>query len=241
MTGVFSRRLNLLKIKNIKNELIKIENRHMFKFWNLNKKNNKYIIVVRNPKEVIISGYLYHKRCDEEWVKKNINYYDDWLKKKYFNNNIIEKNKKLIEDSYFSNGEKSYQEILNNLKQDEGIKYEMDHAGKNTLLGMYDFSYYDCDNVLIVKFEDLVYNLNTVIKNVFNFLEIEDNEGLEKFYSKAKISNLLTLKRKKRLPSHVTNIKLKKDRYKEYWNKELDNYFYQIYPKDIMTKFKYID
>ena len=241
MTGTFSRRFNLLKIRDKYNNLIQIENKHMYKFWNINNSNNKYIIVIRHPKEVIISGYLYHKKCNEPWaIKKGLNYYDDWLNKNHFIPEILDKNKELITNSYFSK-DKPYQEILNSLEQNDGIKYEMNNVAKNTLMGMHEYKYYNNSNVLIIKFEDLIFNLKNQIINIFKFLEIENEQMMERFWSKAKQTNLLVLKKKKKIPEHVTNNNVKNDRYKDYWNKTIDDCFYKIYPKDILSKFNYED
>ena len=43
----------------------KIEYRYCYLFWNFYNQYEKYIVLIRDPREIIISGYLYHKKCTE--------------------------------------------------------------------------------------------------------------------------------------------------------------------------------
>ena len=42
-------------------------------------------------------------------------------------------------------------------------------------------------------------------------------------------------------PIDIEVKKTKYCRYKDYWNKTIDDCFYKIYPKDILSKFNYED
>ena len=72
-TGYILTKSNLVPLIN-RTASLNIEVKTFYLFWNnhINEKNHKYIVVVRNPKEIIISGYLYHKKCKETWaINKN--------------------------------------------------------------------------------------------------------------------------------------------------------------------------
>jgi len=142
--------------------------RRFFIFWdNEYNQNDKYIIVIRNPKEVIISGYLYHKnQCKnftkyEKWSRdKNYSfyyYYINSLPKKIRNNPKYQKYFK-IGASFSKN--KPYIDILNDLPIEEGIIYEMKNASMLAINGMINLTqYYGKKNVLVIKYEDFEFVL----------------------------------------------------------------------------------
>ena len=68
----------------------KIEFRYCYLFWNFYNQNEKYIVLIRDPREIIISGYLYHKRCTEIWcINKNGNYYEGWNKSHFLKEEMV--------------------------------------------------------------------------------------------------------------------------------------------------------
>jgi len=75
LSRLYTRILN----KYLKNEL---EFRYCYLFWNFYNQDEKYIIFIRDPREIIISGYLHHKRCNETteiWANRiNDDYYANW-------------------------------------------------------------------------------------------------------------------------------------------------------------------
>ena len=67
--------------------------KNFYLFSNNQKIEDKSLAIIRDPREIIISEYLYHLKCDEEWcVKPNSNYYDNWLSS-HFKSEDIMKNK----------------------------------------------------------------------------------------------------------------------------------------------------
>ncbi|WP_413167429.1 sulfotransferase family 2 domain-containing protein [Capilliphycus salinus ALCB114379] len=68
--------------------------------------------IIRDPRDMIISGYFYHLWCSEEWCHKK--------KQEY--------------------GNKSYQELLNSLSKDEGIKAEINRMA-NAIKNMVNWDY----------------------------------------------------------------------------------------------------
>ena len=124
----------------------KIEFRYCYLFWNFYNQNEKYIVLIRDPREIIISGYLYHKRCTEIWcINKNGNYYEGWNKGYFLKEEMVKNDEYMRFASSFSNP-MSYQNKLNLLSQEEGIILEMNTVAKLTIIGMYNLVHYGKKN-----------------------------------------------------------------------------------------------
>lgn len=215
------------KIKDCINSFYKnkISSRTFYKFWNINDPNDKYICFIRNPYEIIVSGYLYHKRCNEKWcITKNLSYYDWWSQTHFLQSEKI-KNKKSLDNSIFCK-DSTYQETLNSLNQDDGIIFEMKNVAKLTIEGMCDFNYFESKNVINVKLENLIHDYDHEISKILDFLEINNNERLISCLDQNSI-------KKQGVNNHVTNKNLDKDRYLQYFNDKLFEEFNLIYKEYI--------
>jgi len=216
------------KIQNCINSFYtnEISFRTMYKFWNINDQNDKYVCFIRNPYEIIVSGYLYHKRCIEKWcITKNLSYYEHWISSDHFLQSEKIKNQEALNNSIFCKNI-SYQEKLNSLNQDDGIIFEMKNAAKLTIEGMCDFDYFESKNVITVKLENLTHNYDHEIRRILDFFEINHNEKLISCLDKHNI-------KKHGVNIHVTNKNLDKDRYLQYFNDKLFKEFNSIYKEYI--------
>lgn len=192
-----------------------------FYMWNVNKwdSNNKYIVIIRNPREIIISGYLYHKSVSikkEGWIHGG-NYWGSW--ERFFSKEDKEFYKDYLEKGLIKD---DYQDVLKNLSQNRGILYEMNNIADLTLRGrdLILDKWKDKDNVLFIQFNDMIWKMESVVKNISNFLNVSEEKVKEEM-SKHSIIN----KGDKVDWSHVTNKELEKDRYLKYWNKSLEKKF----------------
>jgi hypothetical protein len=92
--------------------------------------NNKCIVIIRNPYEMICSGVRYHEKSNESWLHE---------KKSYFN-------------------DKTYYEMIHSLKPDDKIIFEMNNCAKYNIDAMYsavkNINYKK--NVLFIKLEELM-------------------------------------------------------------------------------------
>ncbi|MBR9704036.1 sulfotransferase domain-containing protein [Candidatus Pacearchaeota archaeon] len=100
-------------------------------------KINKHYVgshMIRDPRDVLISGYFYHKWCSEEWCNR---------KRDDFNN-------------------KSFKDILNELSKDKGLLFEMEHITRSyiNILKKWNFNN---PNILEIKYEDYITNENNFI------------------------------------------------------------------------------
>lgn len=211
----------------------------VFYLFNINfNKNEKYIFILRHPKEIIISGYLYHKKCNEKWaINKNGFYYDTHLNKIIIPNSS---NIKYIKFAKTFSKDIPYQQKLNNMKTNDGIIYEMKNVSYLTIIGMYNMmnkqliEQKNNNNLLVIKLEDLLFNYKNTMNNICKYICININE----IY--IKIKHLDFLDNNDSINSHITNIDKKKNRYLEYWNNEIEKEFINTYPSDILTILNYI-
>jgi len=195
--------------------------------------SEKCVIIIRHPKDIIISGYLYHKKCSEVWCNTDGG--------KYYGGYTLKINDGLKD--YYNRGNnfsnpKSYKSILKSLPQEEGIIHEMNHVAKHTIDGMYNLMHYKKPNVLILKYEDLVFRHDITLTRLCQFLEIEE-KNINSIVNKCRGHNLLSQKENQKLTNHTTNKKVDKDRYKEYWSENIEREFKKLFPKDVLSKFNY--
>lgn len=176
------------------------------------KKNYLCIHVYRHPLQVVLSGYKYHKVCDENWCNN---------KRK------------------FSIKSKTYRQYLNILNKDDGIKFEIDNCSKKAITEMYDWNY-DNPKTLNIKFEDIMEDFNKEFSNAFDFLNIDEKtkDKLLKGISKCNINNKKQNYLDKNI--HVTNKTKIWDSYKYEITEEHLKHFKKIHKNNLMEKLGYI-
>lgn len=232
-------RLSRKIVKVINRETnLNITVRSFYLFWNTYKKENKYILIVRHPKEIIISAYLYHQKCSEKWsLIKGGYYYEGW-EQRHFKAEAVVKNQSYLDKVKTFCIPIPYQEKLKTLPQNEGIIFEMNSISKLTIDGMYNLEHYGKANTITVRHEDLIFNHDETIRGLCEFLEIS-TWRTKRIIKKSLQHNLLHQKKNNRLTIHTTNVKVEKDRYKQYWNETIEAEFNRLFPEDVLSKFGY--
>ena len=218
-TRIYINKLMSLFISNdeLNNYILK---KNFYLFSNNQKIEDKSLAIIRDPREIIISGYLYHLKCDEEWcVKPNSNYYDNWLSS-HFKSEDITKNKAYLKFGDNFSNKTSYQEKLKSMNSTDGIIFEMKNVAFLTISGMMQI----CKNKSIkkIKFEDLIFNSNNAIDEIQEFFNCIDKNFFKRNMNKYLLSNKDYFKTTK---NHVTNYEQKKYRFKDYWNSRIDGEF----------------
>lgn len=155
-----------------------VETKH---FWNLHDVDNlveghfRGIHVIRDPRDVIVSGYLYHLYTNEAWCVNN-----SWNTEgpitfpqvPHSQKHRPEKWKKKYIQSLKG---KSYQENLQNLDLEEGIIFEMTHYAGWTIEEMLKWDYGDL-RFLEIKFEDIIKNYDLTFEKILDWCGFTDRE-----------------------------------------------------------------
>lgn len=101
--------------------------------------------LIRDPRDVVISGYFYHLWTSEEWVHIP--------KEKY--------------------GNMSYQQYLKSLDKEQGIIVEMERFFNFPLQDMLAWDYSN-PNIIEVKYEDIINNERKVFYEIFKHYEFQE-------------------------------------------------------------------
>jgi hypothetical protein len=99
--------------------------------------------IIRDPRDVIISGCFYHQKADEQWLHRRNEKFDG----------------------------QTYQERINSFGSlDERILFEMEHAGGKTIRDMLNWNY-GHPHFRELKYEDLIRDFDLVLfHEIFTFL-----------------------------------------------------------------------
>lgn len=142
---------------NINKHYISSINNH---YLNFEKISTKYKITrfIRDPRDLVVSGYFYHKRGAEKWCNIKNPKPIDW---EVVNGNIPEELKKF---------DGSYSEYLNAVSLEEGLKAEIDfrkHHFESMLLWPQN-----APNIKVYKYEDIIGNEGKIFNDIFKFYEL---------------------------------------------------------------------
>jgi hypothetical protein len=176
------------------------------------------IHTVRNPYEVIVSGYLYHLKCHERWC----------IDKSYvFPTNSIFNGK-----NYNFDG-KSYQKKLKSLQPDDGLMMEIEEMSQYAILAMYNWDYTD-PRILNVKLEEFMDDYEQTLRQVLTHLQIKDIDSALRKCARFNIYDKPICQ-----TGFITNTKHDKQRYKKYLKSQHYNRIKKIYPDDLFSKLGY--
>jgi hypothetical protein len=133
------------------------------------------IRVVRDPRDIWVSSYLYHLRTREEWCT-NTNFDPSppilYPRVDYSFQHRSEEWKRAW---LVRLGGKSYQRNLRELKRDDGLKFELDGYTDCTLAAMRDWCLIG-QEVLNVKLEDIMRDFDGWMRTIFCHLRFSDVE-----------------------------------------------------------------
>ncbi len=179
---------------------------------------------IRNPRDLVVSGYKYHLWTDEDWCVRK-----DYRWKRITKHEAFRKYIEPSEENFPSGV--SYQEYLNSLDKFKGLILEIiRNYGSITHMGKWD---YNNPNVIEIKYEDIIGNEGAVFERIF------DHYGLNPEIRKrgVELAEAFSLKNmKKEEKTHVRDGSL------EQWRKGMETehvrIFDELYP-DVMDKLGY--
>jgi len=127
--------------------------------------------IIRDPRDVIVSGYLYHQRCSELWCINS-----DFSEPGYPHPQVplpLAHRDLETRAAFVSRlGGESYQNMIRALGQDDGLIFEMDGFARITIDEM--VSWKDRDNVMTIRMEDLVADFDESFEKMFRWLGIPE-------------------------------------------------------------------
>lgn len=159
--------------------------------------------VIRDPRDIIVSGYLYHKRCQEAWCV-NTNFDETgpifWPRVPYSQQHRSE----IWKREYLRGlGNKSYQQNLLDRDESDGLLFEMAHYGAWTIDNMLAWNYQH-PSIKEIRFERLMSRYDETFRDMFTHFEFSDAQtagGLE-LIAKEDISRMKEEQRSRDL--HIT-------------------------------------
>ncbi len=110
--------------------------------------------MIRDPRDVVLSGYHYHLWTNEEWCNKKIKDLPADMEKVW----------PLLPVNEIK--EMSYKEYLNSLSTEEGILAEMKRASTTSIKGIVEWNYMD-KNIFEFKYEDIMQNEDKYFRLLF--------------------------------------------------------------------------
>ena len=126
---------------------------------------------VRDPRDVIVSGFLYHKRCSEKWC---INEPAGYSSMTYPHvpwplQHLGDVEKREWVDLL---GESSYQQNLLGMSQNEGLIFEMKGYARITIESM--CSWEDSEQILNVRIEDLAIDFENKVIEIMKWVGLDE-------------------------------------------------------------------
>jgi hypothetical protein len=127
--------------------------------------------IIRDPRDVIVSGFLYHQRCSELWCINS-----DFSKPGYHHPQVplpLAHMDLETREAFVSSLEGvSYQERIRGFEQDDGLIFEMDGFARITIEEMVGWK--ERENVLTIKMEDMVADFDGSFEKMFRWIGIPD-------------------------------------------------------------------
>lgn len=149
----------------------------------------KGIHVIRDPREIVTSGYLYHKRCREKWCI-NQDFADPGTPIRFpYVPYSQEFRSEVWKKEYLRMlGGKSYQQNLLDRNQADGMLFEMQNYGRWTIDDMLAWDYTK-SNILELTLEGITADFDGTFRRLFEFMEF-DNRQIERAMAIARTEDI---------------------------------------------------
>ncbi|MBT8446601.1 MAG: hypothetical protein HKO62_01375 [Gammaproteobacteria bacterium] len=187
----------------------------------------KGVHIRRDPRDVVVSGYLYHLKTDEAWCRARAADHQDrhaWPVIPMVREHLPAEWK----EQYLNDLDgRSYQQLLNELDPTAGLIWEMEHASGWAITGMLDWDY-QLDNVLELKLEELVSEFDASFKKIFEHLGFSErltNELLSAIQSE-NLANMSDRQIAEHGHIHSRNL----SKWEEYFDDRVGERFDQLFP-----------
>lgn len=186
-------------------------NNHSLDFDRLGK-DYRITRFIRDPRDLIVSGYFYHKRGAEDWCKIISPTDKDWVA---VNGTVPTGMKK----------NESYQEMLSRLNCEKGLIAEIEFRKKH-FESMRRWPKRD-KRIRLYKYEELLGNENQIYQDIFEFYELNTFDTLLGKYYAMKNSAGKGFGGNKHIKEHIRNPSM--GQWKNYFTPEVNNIFNDLY------------
>ncbi|MGA8261304.1 MAG: sulfotransferase domain-containing protein [Arenicellales bacterium] len=122
--------------------------------------------IVRDPRDVIVSGYLYHRRTTEQWCINTDFSLTPPIRRPRVPSSQEHRPREWKVSYLKSLAGKSYQENLLQISQERGLMFEMDNHGAWTIESMMEWKY-NMPNILEITFENLMNDYDGTLRRIF--------------------------------------------------------------------------
>ena len=178
--------------------------------------------IIRDPRDVIVSGYLYHSRCSELWCTNTEESYEKPILFPQVPYSQEHKSHAWKIRYIQSLGGKSYQENIKNMSPSEGVAFEMANYGAWTIENMLEWNY-DNSRFMETRFESMMGDFDNTFKEIFLHLGFSESHLTEALkIASAHDINRMTASQLKST-SHISSRDTKK--WPKYFDENLKNAF----------------
>ena len=186
--------------------------------------NFRGVRFVRDPRDVIVSGFLYHKRCAEEWCTNIPSSYTDlaYPQVPWPIQHLEEVEKRKWIDLLDG---RSYQENLLGRSQNQGLIFEMNGYARITIESM--CAWLESEDILIVRIEDLATNFDKTIAEIMEWVGL-DRDSVQKEIDYAKKHDISRMTKEEiSANSHISSPKLTK--WRSYFDDEVLHNYHEMF------------
>jgi hypothetical protein len=201
---------------------------------------------VRDPRDMVVSGYFYHSRCSEElepWVfekQHEENWPRYWLREKGEDANRVYDD--IVKCYLKPNAGLIKQNILKKMEKKEALIYEMFVMLHEPLRQMHywkeakEHAETDGDLIKEIKYEDIMKDFEGSFSGILDFYEI--TEKREQILERIQDLDTSTWNKKQVKNDPHVSFKYKENRWKEHFTDET-KYLFKLFFGDILIDFGY--
>lgn len=187
--------------------------------------------VRRDPRDIIVSGYLYHKRCKEPWCiavpPRDVT---------HMSHAVIPYQREHYSDEWKQDyirrlGNKSYQQNLLERNEEEGLIWEMENCGAWTIEDLLAWDYAGDARILEITLEDVVSAFDAQFAQVLKHIGFSDALTSE-CVSLIQPENLSSMG-KDRIERHPHISASSLSKWREYFTDKLEHRFRELFPNAV--------
>jgi hypothetical protein len=178
----------------------------------------------RDPRDIVVSGYLYHRHTTEEWCTNVPDVSQETVSSPQVDYSIEHMSKEWKGSFIASLDGMSYQQKLLRLNKSDGINFEIDNYASWTIDALQAWDYTN-PKVMELKMEDISENFENIFLELFEFLGFSGS-AMKQCMQRAREQNINSMSEKQiQKNKHIHGGSLSK--WKKHFSEENESYFNQ--------------